>query len=98
MTTRHSVKQLLTFLSIWLESSLTSPSGESGTILALGEPQVQVLAQVHDAILLQYREAEEEEILNAILPLMITPLTHKGRTMTIPSDIFSRMELGQALR
>jgi DNA polymerase I-like protein with 3'-5' exonuclease and polymerase domains len=50
-------------------------------------PRLQILAQVHDAILIQYREDEEEEILNAVLPLMATPLTHKGRTMTIPSDI-----------
>jgi DNA polymerase I-like protein with 3'-5' exonuclease and polymerase domains len=50
-------------------------------------PRVQILAQVHDAILLQYREEDEEEILSEVLPLMATPLTYNGRTMTIPSDI-----------
>lgn len=50
-------------------------------------PRVQILAQVHDAILLQYREEEEEAILNLVLPLMATPLTFAKRTMTIPSDI-----------
>ena len=50
-------------------------------------PRVQILAQVHDAILIQYDETKEEEILNEVLPLMATPLTYKGRTMTIPSDI-----------
>ena len=52
-----------------------------------GSARVQILAQVHDAILIQYREEEEEEILNEVLPLMATPLTYNNRTMTIPSDI-----------
>jgi len=38
MTTLPSVKQLLTFLSIWLELSSTLPSGEFGFTLALGDP------------------------------------------------------------
>jgi DNA polymerase I-like protein with 3'-5' exonuclease and polymerase domains len=49
--------------------------------------RVQILAQVHDAVLLQYREEEEETISSLVLPLMATPLTFAGRTMTIPSDI-----------
>jgi len=49
--------------------------------------RVQILAQVHDAILLQYREEEEESVLGEILPLMATPLTFAKRTMVIPSDI-----------
>ena len=49
--------------------------------------RVQILAQVHDAILIQFKEEEEEEVLNAVLPLMATPLTFGQRTMTIPSDI-----------
>lgn len=49
--------------------------------------EVQILAQVHDAILIQFKEEEEEEVLRAVLPLMATPLSHSSRTMSIPSDI-----------
>lgn len=49
--------------------------------------EVDILGQVHDAILIQYPEEKEEEVLSAVIPLMATPLTHNGRTTIIPSDI-----------
>lgn len=49
--------------------------------------EVDILGQVHDAILIQYPEEKEEEILTKVLPLMATSLVHNNRTMTIPSDI-----------
>lgn len=49
--------------------------------------EVEILAQVHDAILIQYEEGKEQEVLKKVLPLMATTLEHKGRKMTIPSDI-----------
>lgn len=49
--------------------------------------ECQILAQVHDAILIQFDEEREEEVLQKVIPLMATPLTHNSRTMVIPSDI-----------
>lgn len=49
--------------------------------------KVDILAQVHDAILIQYPEEKEEEILPEIIPLMATELEHNGRKMVIPSDV-----------
>lgn len=50
-------------------------------------PRVRLLAQEHDAILMLYREEEEKEILPLILKELATPFYHRGRTMTIPSDL-----------
>src|SRR5436190_3868899 len=49
--------------------------------------QCEILAQVHDAVLIQYDEEREEKVLQAVIPLMATPLYHNGREMIIPSDI-----------
>jgi len=49
--------------------------------------EVDILAQVHDAILIQYHEERETELISRVLPLMVTPLQHGGRTMFIPSDV-----------
>lgn len=49
--------------------------------------KAQILAQMHDAILFQYKEEEENEVLPLVRSYMPTPLTHNGRTMVIPSDI-----------
>lgn len=49
--------------------------------------EIDILGQVHDAILIQYPEEKEQEILQKVLPLMATTLEHAGRKMTIPSDI-----------
>ena len=50
-------------------------------------PEVQIMAQVHDAILIQYDEEREEETLTQVLPLMATPLTAGGLIVVIPSDV-----------
>lgn len=50
-------------------------------------PKVEVMAQLHDAILIQYDERDEEEVLPQARALMATPLTMHGRTLIIPSDI-----------
>lgn len=51
------------------------------------ERRAQLLAQIHDAIVFQYKEEEEAEVLASVQSLMATPLQWKGRTMTIPSDV-----------
>jgi DNA polymerase-1 len=49
-------------------------------------PSAQLLAQVHDAVLLQYPEEQEAEILPAAKDLLeVTTLVH-GREMTIPAE------------
>lgn len=45
------------------------------------------LGQVHDAIVIQYWEKDEEEVLTKALSLMPTPLYSRGREFIIPSDI-----------
>ena len=47
---------------------------------------IQLLGQIHDAIVLQYDEGIEDTIVPRILDLMSTPLSAHGRTMVIPSD------------
>ena len=49
-------------------------------------PQVQVLAQVHDAILLQYRKEEENEIVTKVLALAKTPVNFQSGTLVIPAS------------
>lgn len=58
-------------------------------------PQVQLLAQVHDAIVLQYPEKLEQELLPRVLELCTIPVTVPGihesvkgktKTMTIPVE------------
>lgn len=46
----------------------------------------QLLAQVHDAILIQYPEEDEDKIIPLVQRLLEVPVTIHGRTMLIPSD------------
>jgi DNA polymerase I-like protein with 3'-5' exonuclease and polymerase domains len=49
---------------------------------------VQLLIQVHDSILLQYRESREPELLPLIKSLMGAPLIlPNGRTFDVPHEI-----------
>lgn len=55
-------------------------------VWAYARDHCQLLGQVHDAIVIQYKEETEREVLDKILPMMLTPLRFNGRTMTIPSE------------
>lgn len=48
--------------------------------------RVQILAQVHDAVLFQYPEDEEESIIPKAAELLQIPVVIGSRTMTIPSE------------
>lgn len=49
-------------------------------------PQVQLLAQVHDAVLIQYPQEAENEIIPQVQSLLEIPIAVGPRTMTIPSE------------
>ena len=49
-------------------------------------PEVQVLAQVHDAVLFQYPEELEDDILPRAIQLIQIPISIGPRTMIIPSE------------
>lgn len=49
-------------------------------------PEVQILGQIHDAIVFQYPEPLELEILPKILELSKIPISARGRTIIIPSE------------
>lgn len=50
-------------------------------------PEVQLLAQVHDALYLQYREGTDEaELIPRLLNLMRVELSHEGRKFEIPGE------------
>ena len=49
-------------------------------------PEVQVLAQVHDAILIQYPEDREEELLPKICRTMEPAIKVRDKTMVIPAE------------
>jgi len=51
-----------------------------------GHPETQLLAQLHDAILFQYPEELEDEVLAHNLPLMDIPVTVSGRVLRIPVE------------
>ncbi|KKK96270.1 hypothetical protein LCGC14_2664430, partial [marine sediment metagenome] len=57
---------------------------------------VQLLAQVHDAILIQYSEEVEAEVLPIVCALLEIPVTHGGRTMAIPTDVAVGWNWGHA--
>ena len=72
-----------------------SPQSSTGDRLNLGlwriwqrMPQVQLLAQVHDAVYFQFRETENEAaIVSQALELIANiPLTHNGRTFLVPGE------------
>ena len=69
------------------------PQGSVGDILNRGMLQVwraglcQLLFQIHDAILIQYPEAEEDVILPQVLKAILVPVSLRGgRTLVIPSE------------
>lgn len=49
-------------------------------------PDVQLIGQVHDAIIFQYREELEAPVLAQISTLIETPVTLGARTLVIPSE------------
>jgi DNA polymerase I len=75
------------------EAIAYDPQGSVGDILNRGmlqvwrTRQVQVLLQVHDAILIQYPEEKEDEIVPAMCKSILfpVPLSH-GRTLVIPAE------------
>lgn len=68
------VGQLLN-LALWRVWKYMSPKG------------VECIGQIHDAIVIQYPEERENELIPQVVKLMPTPLEARGRTMTIPSDV-----------
>ena len=56
------------------------------TTLQVQQPLVEVLAQVHDAILFQYDEEREDEVIPHALSLMEIPVEINGRTMLVPVE------------
>ena len=71
-----------------------SPQSSTGDRLNLGlwrvwkyEPEVQLLAQVHDALYVQYREGTNEEALvKRLLKHVEVELSHNGRRFVIPGE------------
>lgn len=75
------------------EAIAYNPQGSVGDILNRGMLQVwrlgicQLLLQIHDAILIQYPEAEEDTVIPAVLAALAVPITlREGRVLTIPSE------------
>jgi len=75
------------------EAIAYDPQGSVGDILNRGMLQVwrtkkvQVLLQIHDAILIQYPEDRENEIVPAMLKEILVPVELRyGRTLTIPAE------------
>lgn len=75
------------------EAVAYGPQGAVGDILNQGMLRVwrlnccQLLLQIHDAILIQYPEADEDSVLPLVLETIKVPITlANGRTMTIPSE------------
>jgi DNA polymerase-1 len=69
------------------------PQGSVGDILNRGMLQVwrenvcQLLLQIHDAILIQYPEKEEDKVVPLVLDLIKVPIELRhGRTLVIPSE------------
>ena len=75
------------------EAIAFDPQGSVGDALNQGMLQVwrlgiaELLLQVHDAILIQYDEQREAEIVPRVLDAIIVPMALRhGRTLTIPAD------------
>jgi DNA polymerase I-like protein with 3'-5' exonuclease and polymerase domains len=85
----------LTEASTLREAIAYEPQSTVGELLNMGlyriwnelEPEVQTLAQIHDAVLGQFPEDEVDKYSEAVLNCMTNPLTIKGRLMKIPSSI-----------
>ena len=50
-------------------------------------PRIELLAQIHDAALFQYKEEEEHFVLPVVLEMMRTPVPVGPRTLIIPSEV-----------
>ena len=79
----------------WREAIASVPQGCIGDVLNLAlwrlwraapELGIELLGQVHDAILFQYPEEREEEIVSAVVALMQVEIPGPGRTVTIPVE------------
>lgn len=75
------------------EAIAYNPQGTVGDLLNMGmlkvwrENKCQLLLQIHDAILVQYPEEQEDEILPQILKTIQVPLElNGGRVLLIPSE------------
>ena len=78
----------------WKKAIAYIPQSSIADILNLGlfrvwqrMKEVQVLIQLHDAILIQYPEDQESTILSSISSILTFPFTIAGREVTIPCDI-----------
>lgn len=56
---------------------------------------VQLLAQVHDAILFQYKVEDRERALRAVLEAMSMPVPVRGRVMVIPTEVAAGQNWGK---
>ncbi len=74
------------------EAIAFDPQGSVGDILNTGMLQVwrlgicQLLLQIHDAILVQFPEEDENKTLPKVLEAIKVPIELKGRTLIIPAD------------
>lgn len=67
--------------------SMTADEIDTGILNLWRSNRVQLLIQVHDSILLQYREEDEEEIIPWALEALKTRLTlKKGRDFVVPTE------------
>lgn len=85
------------------EAIAYDPQGSVGDILNRGMLQVwrtnrvQLLLQIHDAILIQYPEEMEDEVLPEMLKAIIVPVPlNHGRTLVIPSEALTGWNWGKA--
>lgn len=80
--------------STWREGTAYEPQSVVGDILNLGAwriwyylfPRMELLAQVHDAVLVQYREEDETEVLPKAQRLMEIPIAVDERLVIIPTE------------
>lgn len=49
-------------------------------------PQIQLLHEVYDCVLFQYREADETKVISQAMKLAEVPLIHNGRTFIVPVE------------
>lgn len=74
------------------EAIAYNPQSTVGDILNLGAwrvwkaNKVQMLAQIHDAILIQYPEKDEDKIIPQVLDLITVPIPLGNRDLIIPSE------------
>jgi DNA polymerase I-like protein with 3'-5' exonuclease and polymerase domains len=78
----------------WREGAAFEPQSVVGDILNLGAwriwnylwPKVELMAQIHDAVLVQYDEADEAEWLPKAMQLMEIPIAVDERILIIPTE------------